>query len=213
MNKTCFKCNKNKSLQEFASNSHMKDGAQTYCKECANKYKKHYRKNKKEQLKLRALSISPKTSKTCSMCKEEKDINKFSLSIENLDGKRNVCRDCENFKSRNINKKDPRKAKIKWLRNTFNLTIEEYDMLHNYQGGLCAICHNPETFYHQNGRVRYLSVDHDHKHEDKTGEIKVRGLLCSSCNLGIGNLKDNVETLQSAINYLNNYNNKDKSTK
>lgn len=40
------------------------------------------------------------------------------------------------------------------------------------------------------------SIDHCHK----TG--KVRGLLCKTCNTGIGHLKDDPNILRSAINYL-----------
>ena len=41
-----------------------------------------------------------------------------------------------------------------------------------------------------------LVIDHNHK----TG--KVRGLLCGSCNTGIGLLKDSPDVLDAAIEYL-----------
>lgn len=65
-----------------------------------------------------------------------------------------------------------------------------YDELCRLQGGVCAIC----------GRApkagKHLHVDHDHE----TGEV--RGLLCFSCNVGIGNFGNDVERLQRAIDYL-----------
>ena len=43
-----------------------------------------------------------------------------------------------------------------------------------------------------------LCIDHCHV----TG--KVRGMLCNSCNRGIGLLKDNPEVLMAAVKYLSN---------
>ena len=63
------------------------------------------------------------------------------------------------------------------------------------QGGCCAICGTSDT-----GKRKAFAVDHNHD----TG--KIRGLLCSNCNTGIGNLRDNVELLERAIDYLRNTN-------
>lgn len=41
-------------------------------------------------------------------------------------------------------------------------------------------------------------VDHCHKTN------RFRGWLCHPCNRGLGNFKDNINTLQNAINYLKN---------
>ncbi len=46
------------------------------------------------------------------------------------------------------------------------------------------------------GRVRRLSIDHDHN----TGDI--RGLLCHNCNVAIGHLNDDPELLDAAAGYL-----------
>lgn len=64
-------------------------------------------------------------------------------------------------------------------------------MMRLAQNFKCPICERHET---EVGRI--MVVDHCHK----TG--KVRGLLCHLCNVGIGNLQENIDTLQKAINYL-----------
>jgi len=66
-------------------------------------------------------------------------------------------------------------------------------MLHS-QNGLCAICGKPPS--RRNVKEMLLHVDHNHK----TG--KIRGLLCNSCNRGIGLLGDNPDTLFAAEGYL-----------
>lgn len=67
------------------------------------------------------------------------------------------------------------------------------------QGGGCAICKAKPP-----RGVLSLQVDHDHAHcpGEHGCEECVRGLLCSACNAGLGNFKDDVTRLSSAIKYL-----------
>jgi hypothetical protein len=78
---------------------------------------------------------------------------------------------------------------------TYGLTIEQYDALWIEQLGLCAICRQPETTQRK-GFVMELAVDHCHT----TG--KVRGLLCSTCNLALGQFADDASRLRAAAMYL-----------
>lgn len=73
----------------------------------------------------------------------------------------------------------------------YNLSKEEYNKLFYKQKGCCAICKK-----HQSEIKRKLAVDHCHE----TG--RVRGLLCFTCNVGLGHFKDNENILQLAIAYL-----------
>lgn len=83
------------------------------------------------------------------------------------------------------------------LKTKFDLTIEKYGEMLAAQGDSCAICRSVITCKDKTGkRVRALDVDHDHK----TG--KVRGLLCSKCNLFLGLANDGTRLLASAIRYL-----------
>lgn len=74
----------------------------------------------------------------------------------------------------------------------YGLTPEAYTALEESQNYKCRICgkHKNETTH------RVLDVDHDHD----TGRI--RGLLCNSCNAGLGLFKDNQTNLLRAIQYL-----------
>jgi hypothetical protein len=84
------------------------------------------------------------------------------------------------------------------VKKQFGITLEHYWEMHSAQGGLCAICGEPEREL-RNGRLKDLCVDHCHS----TNEV--RGLLCANCNKGIGNLQDSPERLRRAALYLENH--------
>lgn len=70
----------------------------------------------------------------------------------------------------------------------YNLRPSELCRLKQRQGNACAIC----------GRDAVLHVDHCHK----TG--RVRGLLCQTCNTGLGKFCEDPERLRRAVEYLTN---------
>lgn len=73
----------------------------------------------------------------------------------------------------------------------------EFFRLHEQQSGLCLICEQPEaTTDWRSGKTKALALDHCHT------SGAVRGLLCSSCNRGLGLFQDNPEILINAAQYL-----------
>ena len=82
----------------------------------------------------------------------------------------------------------------KGLWEQYKMTLAEYQVLYDEQGGVCLICGNKQSG--RGAAKNTLCVDHNHT----TG--KVRGLLCTNCNTGIGNLRDSIELLEKAIQYL-----------
>jgi len=90
-------------------------------------------------------------------------------------------------------KKNPTKYRNQFLKYRYGITLDEYNQMLISQNGVCQICNKscPSGYA--------LSVDHCHR----TG--KVRGLLCVECNTGIGKLKDSVELLSKAIEYIKKY--------
>jgi hypothetical protein len=93
------------------------------------------------------------------------------------------------------NKAENSDAYRKWLNERaaqlrdalYGLVPGQWDRMLIEQSGCCGICNEPMLRPH---------VDHDHV----TG--KVRELLCSSCNRGLGGFKDRRSILFRAISYL-----------
>lgn len=156
---------------------------------------------------------------TCVGCGKEKNSEKFGIKIVSGEyaGKNNRCRECEKFKQRQQEaiRKEKREQKIeednavlmampyaervkvvqrdklkRHIKSHYGIHVGRYDEMLKAQNGLCAICHNPPKEYDS------LVVDHDHA----TGYV--RGLLCRSCNIGLGHFRDSSENLSNAAEYL-----------
>lgn len=80
----------------------------------------------------------------------------------------------------------PESAKNSRLQYAYGMTLKQWIFLFEQQSGRCAICR----------REKKLHVDHCHKSQ------KIRGLLCGSCNRGLGLFGDSPEILLSAERYL-----------
>lgn len=79
------------------------------------------------------------------------------------------------------------------------MTVVDYEFMLKSQNGVCAICGQSETKKTGN-KIDLLSVDHQHT------TSKIRGLLCSKCNVGLGNFRDDPKLLRKATEYLEKIN-------
>lgn len=101
--------------------------------------------------------------------------------------------------ARERNRRNPRGKKNGRLRLEFGITLQQYEEMLERQGGGCAICGTKQTNVKEAGKAEHsMYVDHNHA----TGEV--RGLLCSRCNFGIGQFRDDPELLLRAAEYLTN---------
>ena len=83
------------------------------------------------------------------------------------------------------------------LHKKYAITGPIRDALLVEQGNACKICKNPiHVKTHGHTAADAAVVDHCHS----TG--KVRGILCGKCNIGLGHFRDNVETMEMAIKYI-----------
>lgn len=130
--------------------------------------------------------------KECGMCSYILPFAAYNQRTEN--GKQYCvayCKDCERMKYQNNRdsiREIRRKQRIGVPIGTYNFLVAEY-------GAECAICKskNPGGTSKESGQFH---IDHN----DET-EI-IRGLLCSTCNTGIGMLRHNPQILLAAIGYL-----------
>jgi len=126
-----------------------------------------------------------KDGRTCTTCNTFKAASQYYIQRDTKakDGiaMRSKCKQCD----------EERKYKAH-IKKTYGITFEVYTEMFDSQKGCCKIC----TSRISNSRTGRLFVDHCHK----TGTV--RGLLCSSCNHGLGLFKDSPTLLKKAIAYL-----------
>jgi hypothetical protein len=160
--------------------------------------------------------------KRCSKCKQEKSFSSFNKKKGGKFGLYCHCRECvkeikssKEYKEK-VNKlsrekpsnsvrkirearrsKDYRSTKkgaeatLRYNIKKYGITVEKYNELFTAQNGNCYLCGRNQSEF----KFR-LAVDHCHK------TSKVRALLCSGCNTGLGNFKENIEVMKKAIQYI-----------
>jgi hypothetical protein len=129
--------------------------------------------------------------KICSKCKVEKPLTEFHSNKSRKDGKHHRCAICNRIQTKEWQQLNPDKVKNNGLKYQYGITLVEYVEMLEAQEGRCKICKTDVP-----GGKGSFHVDHCHD------SGKVRGLLCHYCNVGMGNFKDNISTLASAILYL-----------
>lgn len=135
-------------------------------------------------------------TKRCSLCHKIKDIGEFYIRNNRKHNRTSRCGQCLNKIMRE--KYNPELMRGYDLMKLYGITHKDYLRMLKQQDGKCAICNRPEPEVTKKHK-KFLCIDHDHKSRI------VRGLLCDSCNRGIGLLKDDPAILSSAISYLQNY--------
>ena len=141
--------------------------------------------------------------KMCVKCNEEKQINEFYKNKNEKDGLQRTCIECgkkrkKEYYATSRAKAIARQGFIKnFLKRTYGITQKDYKQMLKNQNDKCAICKKEESMKdYRSGKVRMLAVDHCHV----SGQV--RSLLCKRCNQVLGFVKDNIELLNTMIDYL-----------
>lgn len=183
--KICSCCKESKTIDQFNKNKSCPDGLRYTCRACESAQGKvrYYKDIEETHRKNRAkgkLSHSRHREKFNAATRAWRLKNPESVLAANI-----AFRTSPEFAGY---------IREQQLRKNYGLTPEDYDRMYDEQGGKCAICKSDD----HKGRksVKYWPIDHCHT----TG--KIRGLLCFRCNSGLGNFKDDIDSLKQAIEYL-----------
>lgn len=140
--------------------------------------------------------------KQCCTCKNSKPLTDFGKNKSTKDGLNKRCKTCHNSSSSRYYELNTSKhralvnannVRLYWPDLSKDEALKQYETLVLSQNNQCAICKIDLSQFEKRPHI-----DHNHK----TGQV--RGLLCSNCNRGLGYLKDSMDVLQSAIEYLKN---------
>ncbi len=128
--------------------------------------------------------------KWCPKCETWLDHKYFGAKTSSASGLDDLCKPCKTEYNRPY--------KVTWRRkHLYGISNETFKKLWDEQKGLCAVCERPLLF--KSTRKAKTCIDHNHVTK------QVRGLLCDSCNRGLGFFFDSLELLQKAIEYLKKY--------
>ena len=143
--------------------------------------------------------------KACRKCGTITPLEKLARGAKHTAGRRWLCKECVNASQRarycpernrkykqKYDAQDPLRKRRSVLKTLYGLTLEDFDTLLQKQNNRCAICNTTTP----GGRWQTFHIDHCHETK------QIRGLLCTSCNNGLGRFKHDSALLQKAALYL-----------
>jgi hypothetical protein len=188
--KRCLDCLRERELEVFPPSKKNRDGRTSYCRDCMSVRHRESRDRRRGGPPSRVVDTRPveaRSAKWCPSCRQDKPLTDFGRNRANSDGLTAYCRPCANAKTLAQRRRqyDGGSREYHLLRR-YGITVAQYDQLVADQGGVCALCRQRAPQH----------VDHDHL------SGRVRGVLCSCCNQGLGNFRDDAATLRAAADYV-----------
>jgi len=106
-------------------------------------------------------------------------------------------------RQRDARKNNPDQFRGYEYKKRFGITLEEYNKMLADQNNRCKACKTDEP----GGKYNRFMVDHDHSccPGRKCCGKCIRGLLCHSCNLTLGNALDNPKRLANLAKYIRDF--------
>lgn len=195
--KTCNKCGKEKPLTEFNSSSGVTlDGHLGHCKECqSTKLKLLARAKGAKPYGFKTLKdniIGLKVCNKCGILKPIEDYSPVNNRRDRVAGATNAwCRECCKLYAREPAVRN--RSRDNYLKREFGVDSNWFNETIALQNGKCSICGVVMII---GDTVTKPCVDHCHS------TLTVRGIICTTCNKGLGCFRDSINSLQAAIDYL-----------
>lgn len=180
----CSKCKEYKTRASFPKNKASKTGYSNWCKSCCKDNLDSKKQVSLEDAKVfYADIVASGKLYSCTKCGKTDTAKHFYF--KRAYGKVSIvtsnCRECNSHSGRMLK---------------FSIDKERFLQMLRDQDNKCKICGIDHEEWKSANNGKAFAVDHCHT----TG--KIRGLLCSWCNKGLGHFKDNQEALLAAIQYL-----------
>lgn len=145
-------------------------------------------------MNTKRLYTGPDQEVLCTSCRQVLPVSAFAIRTDTkVPRVRSNCKACLAANQTQKNRENHSDAQVYWWARQlakYGLTPKEWSELFASQDYACAVCGTKD-----NGKKRF-HVDHDHE------SGRVRGILCTKCNVGIGGLKDDPEIVYKAYQYL-----------
>lgn len=155
---------------------------------------------------------TPAGTRRCTGCRRDLPVSAFRIRTRATPRPRSRCRECDSAEQARRYKAKPaaerKRATREWERRNPHAFLAQQARRRARQAGVpveqihavaarllsprerCEVCRRPPA------EVGTLRADHDH------GTGRFRGLLCDSCNLGLGKFSDDPARLRAAAAYL-----------
>lgn len=150
--KTCSKCGETKALAGWSKHRNRHDGLSVWCKDCMSEYRKEWCQRPEVKERLAKRAAEKWASKSA------------------------------HEKAESIRRTSELRREKGYHLKKYGLDTEGYKAILAQQGGVCAICSEP------NKRAKLYPVDHDHAccpGDESCGNC-IRGILCFTCNVRLG---------------------------
>lgn len=179
--KKCPSCGEVKAISAFGRNQSLSDGLSFYCLACNRARNNRWYRERRRALghEVRDHSWVPDGFRWCGGCRQAVSHEDYVRNAGTVSGFGSRCRACDRAAN-----------SAGYFYRKYKLTPNAVADMRAAQQDRCAICREPGPEH----------LDHDHS----TGGI--RKLLCTRCNMGLGQFRDDPGLLRIAALYVEHHN-------